>query len=586
MGFFSNCDIADEIEVKTKKSGSSTTNLTMNKSEEDWQIEYHLSEEHFKGTEVTMQLPQHVSENKIFRTLAKNLGFMPSDFVVYLNGEKLNCLKDMYEEIATTEIEGADLTLNFAKKELRNNEFFDRAYHPGNLIMTQNGLYVKNPGISEVADDESLASLVDRMTDLGYNFWIELPNNVGLTKGRNNIVSGDVDKVSRASTEAFSYGFLERILEDDELCEKLDNQIGVIVSRALENLSYKPTWRHVWDGICGLYHNLKETEIYLSDIKLFMQMKNSSEHFSSEKRLKSKYPAAYDFRNLAGFSGALLNKEIVPAVIYEDNTAFETKISVKDLVDGFYDGTLITKIPTNLNDEKMIYVDKNRWIVNRVISQLNQKSESKLDVWSDSKTGVIGVGASIASSIVAFGYSFKRVFETYVNYDFGRTKRENFEGMLKKYGKGQEYLTLFDNLEYIDKVISESNQLDKAKIRLFGRSSSFSETAHTNLFSMGFNIYDRTIRGYLHSIRNGGYDESNLRSLVELVIHEKSHDVLGLFNAVGDHGAHFYYTKKEMRETFYEYCKNKSIDPYQEINSQLEPLEKSLTTEEVKKHLF
>jgi hypothetical protein len=586
IGFFSNFDISDQMNVRTRNGSGLTTTLSMQKQEEDWGIDYKLTDKDFKGTEIEMRLSKSVPEIDIYQTLVKNLGFLNSGFVITYNGDKLNQLPEFYEEIGSAEVANVDrkgqLKLGFAGKNLRENPFFGRADHPSNLVMTQNGLYIKEPSVSELIEDEVLEDLVNRMVDLGYNFWLELPNNVGLTKGRNNIVSRDFQNVTHSATEAFSQGVLEKILEDENLVYEMDTQLADVVDRVLGLKVNQKTfnWRKLGSALNNFYHLLKDTEIDVSfkNLRFNFQVSdrknnnvvtdNDPDPNSARKR---RYAKAFSYGEIAGFSGDLIRKKIIPAKQYGD-VEIPTKVNVLNLIGHYCDGTLYTsELLTELGLEP--HLD----------SQVLEKNDGKSlaidlkEIWSGGKKGLLGFGASLGSSMYAFGSSLGRLFESdeETKYDFRRTKREYFEQMVEKNKVGQEYVTLFDNLGYVDHLISEANETTQAKIRLFGKQEGWkNETAHTNRFSMGFNVYDRTVQKYLDSIRAGEYTEGDTRSLVELVIHEKAHDAMGLFNVSWDHGKEFYNkTKKELRENLYDYCRREKIDPYQGINAELKPVE-------------
>ena len=190
----------------------------------------------------------------------------------------------------------------------------------------------------------------------------------------------------------------------------------------------------------------------------------------------------------------------------------------------------------------------------------------------------------LSGGLSEFLTGFKDLFTTYempvatfqrpISYDFDQKSRKVFKKMVVRYGEGQEYLALFDNIGYIDQLVSKANNIAPAKIRLIGQTRSFkSVVAQTTYRTIQFNVYNPTVRHYIEGIRRGSYTEQELGSLVELVIHEKSHDVMGIYNVSATHGHDFYSrTKKRLREKMYEHCKRENIDPMNELNRVLKPI--------------
>ncbi len=617
IGFFTSLDISKEISIKTQKMSGLTTKLKMYQENKDWYITYEFLDEKFKGTEISIQFSNPIKNNLVYQTLLKNLGFLDSGFLVSYNGKKLNIMPKFYSEIGTSNIvnkgESKKIRVGFADEWLDSS--FNKVSQPDNLVMTQEGLHIKNFFVPELIKDDILADLVYRIIDFGYNLWVELPNNVGLTKGRNNIIARDTGYVEKAATEAFSKGILEKILEDEELVYKLDTQIADVVNRALKSrTNQKPfDWKSIPRVLVsipyvfvGMYNFLADTEINISfknsklNLSRFRKSEMPPDKADEEMIInarKRRYLKVYKYKNIEAFSTEIINKKMISGVIYQGKESFKTKVSVNDIIDYYCRNTLYLYEPEKDFPKKGLVVKQSNPIVKTVVEYLtlqdmiNGRNDFSLDlreVWASLFKKKYDSEDSLWERLNLFVSSIKEGFKTSNknNFNFNNKRKHNFEEIVKNYSVGQEYVALFENIKYIDNLVSKANNLEFGNIRLFGRRYSF-VVAETNLFSTGFNVYSDTVKKYIQSISQGGYSEDTLKSLVELVIHEKAHDKMGMVRVSGDHGKEFYnITKKQLRERLFDYCKKEGIELYKEINQNLKPINmKKLKPEEIRKLL-
>jgi len=568
IGFFGNFDISKKILVKTRKGAGLTTALDMTKEGQDWNVTYDFSDEDFVGTEVSMKLSKTISEPNIYSTLIKNLGFLDASFVVSYNGEKVNTLSESYSEMGYSNIQNKGVTgplqIGMAEKDS-----FDTTW-PTSLVMTQNGLYIKDPPVSGLLEDEVLTDFVARMMSIGYNFQIGLPGNIGLTKGRNDIIANDYALVRKAATQAFSQGILEKIVEDKDLAYELDTQLADFVERILDMVIHaKKTPKRE--------HRVRDTTSYADPMPgtSIGSLISTLEEESILVRNK-RHTNAYNLQKVFGFSQELLQKKLIPGKLYERRKTEKVRVSVVDVID-FYCADLLHMEPEQ--PTKGLVVDGDNPIISKVIDHLMAQQAPKKTPFMHRLKRMLSGG--VREFLSGFKELFSPVqyvpiqaFQRPISYDFDQKNRKAFKKMAARYGEGKEYLALFDNISYIDELVSKANNIKPAKVRLIGQSRGYkSIVAQTTYRTIQFNVYNPTVKNYIGSIRRGSYTEQELGSLVELIIHEKSHDVMGIYNVSATHGHDFYSrTKKRLREKMYEHCRREHIDPMNEVNQDLKPI--------------
>ncbi|MFH1064724.1 MAG: ATP-binding protein [Candidatus Woesearchaeota archaeon] len=617
IGFYSILDLCKSAHITTRNLSGKKTMIDIVPCDGDWEVSYSFSDDWFHGTKVEMEVDKFwVSKERVERTLREELGFLSDTYSLTCNGEQLNDLAQEYAPMARKDVlignRPAAAQLAVRQPDIAEIEESGDRRPQGSLVMTQVGLHVKDPNSYELVSDEVLKELVDRLRDVGYGFWLELPNGIRLTKGRNNIVSEDAKLVKNASETMFAKGVLEMLL-DDEVNYALDNSLADIIDHLLEGQIIKKKVRVrdvVLDAILEMYKMFRYTEIKMAfqNFKLVMSMFQSAEAAQKvdEAKAKLKYGNAYDYSKLTGFAGELINERFIPAAYGKKDMErlCRTKLSVKDIVDLYLDKKL-NIYPQGFDLIKALehrdfrpgkdvtaYVDERSNVISKLLHKLEMK-HPEAGGGSSFSLDLRSIFRAFPRSIDGLKHTFKSIYSSLKHKfrrspDFNPVPLSKLERMVKKKGVGQEYVTLLENVQYIDGLVSEANSMKPANVRLFGKTPLLSSTtAYTTNQVMAINAYDHTVFTYIDDIRTGRYTESRLMSLIELVVHEKAHDLLGVYNTSGQHAKEFYCNaKKTLRDNLYRHCREKGIDPLTDINSSMEPVNtESIGHREFKRYL-
>ncbi|MDP2908586.1 MAG: hypothetical protein Q8N77_02155 [Nanoarchaeota archaeon] len=178
------------------------------------------------GTEVLAYIPSSVtSEENIEDFLFQYLGMTDLSYAqISLGKELINSLRGEYQTAAPVKVtisgQERPLTIGVSKRKLKtfssDKRFKYRDWNLEKIIYTQEGFFIKYDSVPF----ESVtvhSKLMQELMRAGLDFWIDVPDNVTLTKGRNNIISNHGTAVLDGSYKAFESLFLDVILNDQEL---------------------------------------------------------------------------------------------------------------------------------------------------------------------------------------------------------------------------------------------------------------------------------------------------------------------------------------------------------------------------------
>lgn len=230
VGWFSVIGISDLVKVRSRKRGTDTVaQVILKRREHD--VEALLSNHDADmqdGTEVMLCIPRGVKNMdraSIQRQLSKYVGYVdPLRAEITLDGTPINTLPAEYltglPGDVTINGEAKPLIFSFSKRALRaafrDERFDERNKNLQHVVYTQSGLFVKY-GCNPFAQGTIHHSLFSDLIQTGLDFWIQLPEGVGLTIGRNDLLPEYSNEVLEASYEAFRSLFLESIITDDEI---------------------------------------------------------------------------------------------------------------------------------------------------------------------------------------------------------------------------------------------------------------------------------------------------------------------------------------------------------------------------------
>lgn len=262
IGWYSIVDLAKIVRVTTKKrEQDKTIQALVYKERGDWKTTIYpdsdqllqtgkfndVSEDY--GTEVEAHIPKSETNlDDIKSYLYQYLGRVnPMDGLITLNGEMINFMRATYQlaNPAHVKINGEteNLVMGFSKREIDNGtedpRFKLRNRNLDKIIFTQRGLFIKYD--SNPFHTESIhANLLSNLSSMGLDFWIEVPENVTLTKGRNNIIADHHPAVLDASYQAFENLFLDSILTDNHILNHSSNLVFSTIADIFEK-SYERT---------------------------------------------------------------------------------------------------------------------------------------------------------------------------------------------------------------------------------------------------------------------------------------------------------------------------------------------------------
>ncbi len=252
IGWYSIVDLAEVVKVVTRKRGGNRFTQALIYREDDiWKTTllsdsiggFHpqLNTE-AAGTEVCAYIPRgETSEDDIQEYIYQYLGMVdPQKASITLTGEPINNLRENYLQAAPAEVvienTNKPLRLGVSKRILSGHRTLNPASHnhrDKNLekaIYTQRGLFIKYDNFP--FDNQSIHSQLARgMISGGLDFWIDVPENVTLTKGRNNIIADHGPAVLEGTYQAFEDLFIDVVLNDEEILHHPEGNL-------LESIAY------------------------------------------------------------------------------------------------------------------------------------------------------------------------------------------------------------------------------------------------------------------------------------------------------------------------------------------------------------
>ncbi len=237
IGWYSIVDLADFVKVTTKKkSTEASSQAFIYRDGEMWKAAispsssngfYEKLHTEENGTEVTAFIPKSETNRSSIRDhLFKYLGLVDfSSAQIMLGDTEINRLGEDYEQASPTSvfINGMEgfLTIGISKREIGGGRFDAKEFRLRNnnlnkAVFTQRGLFVKYESIN-FEEKTVHHKLMQSLNGIGLDFWVDLPENVTLTKGRNNIIADHLPFVLEAMYRGFEDLFVDVVLEDDKI---------------------------------------------------------------------------------------------------------------------------------------------------------------------------------------------------------------------------------------------------------------------------------------------------------------------------------------------------------------------------------
>ena len=247
IGWFSVLDLADRVNVYSRKASHAPVHAQVQRKGGRWVTDVdHTSMDGLAsktGTKVVLDLPPTSTVNDIADFLNLYIGYVDrSTADIRFNGLKINTLMDGYTLGGTARIVSRDLegklsvflsTRHLTAHAYSNDGYRLRDVNIARMLYTQNGLFVKFN--LEPFNAESIHfSFFRQLAMNGIDFWVDLPPNIRLTKGRNNVIADDEPALMKAIYTAFEDTIIESVLSNDAIMDKCRYPIEAVLAQLFE----------------------------------------------------------------------------------------------------------------------------------------------------------------------------------------------------------------------------------------------------------------------------------------------------------------------------------------------------------------
>ena len=645
IGWYSILDFADSVEVI---SGNGKTSRCVVKTDgtgdrSNWKAFIETLDEKFKGTEIKAYTKsERIKKHEIESSIIKHLGFIDSTNVdIIYNKRKINNLDTNYSKVSSTSIsnQGVESNLDLMVKTTT------KSYGSSSINLTQDGLFVKK----EEVPFNIMAIHYDLMREImreSREFWVDLPKNIGLTKGRNNIISKDKHLFYEAMFPAFEQYIVEFVLNDKELVRKIDSQLSRLINELFDNTYLD----HKQDQLEKIISKQINSSANSNQYNQNNDSTNDNKLINSNNEDESSQNRIYEIHGIDCFEGLKQKAfsddktkllEAAAKKYLDDMSEFAKNIFEKKFINANKYLTTINsanKTDTGNNNENDYKNDNNNNdensnentthnITGKSKQKTKNKTEQKIKQTIEQKQTIEKVKLSINDMIKAHVNDLlfdenthsrnKRLDGIYVtdsnqiirsifsklNKNFAssesleKLKKEHIKknakpivtlkhtnmNLLKKINlfenKCYEYKAFLDVANYIEQTIYKSQKTKPTgsknsinPVMLYRSEILFDPriVAHTDCEGIGFNLANITTKEFITQIRTGSFDNKSFMKLVDIIVHEKAHCVLGEYDKRTAHGIYFYAkTKRAIRETLIEYCINKKVDILTKANDVL-----------------
>jgi hypothetical protein len=610
IGWYSIMDLANGVQVVTGKNGVRTT-ATIDRNEGVWQAEIDTSKGDFQGTEVKAIADPSKSDNtEIRRQLEKNVGLCdPKTVQITLDGNQINTISREYRL-------GGQSSINYkGKTDTLDLSFKRNGHHDKKVIMTQDGLFIREEDIP-FQEGGLHYNFMNSLIEEGFNFWFDLPTNVGLTKGRNNVVSRDRPHIYQAMLPTLEQCILDVVLEDEKLVKKLDSKIANWVRNIFYNTyqleAYKEEERsgqtspmtvtkveRVRGNERGnLEGRISKGKVEQPDTIIVVY---GEDHFKdiqkpeiTDAKQRELEKIAKEYHDgMSDFSHKLFEKQFIRAQKCVGEEFKDIRVSINDMIQAYARGVLYDGRWHKGGRIDGIYVDSSLDIVRTVLFRLDKMREDRKAAVVRKSAASNGTPVSDSQSTSdsdSDGHGSQRESrsarreekDTTIVEIVNRTNLKRIKGVTEAEGCGQEYQGFLEVANYLDELISKANDLYGSPVMMhYNERMLFNvEIAHTDREGISFNFADRTAYSLVERVRTGSLDMDTMMKLADILVHEKTHCKRSEYDATPEHGRTFYEEdKKQMRENFIAYCWNNGVDPLKEANGLLSQRDFSIRTD-------
>ncbi len=564
IGAFSLLDLAEELDVYTGKNH--VVHVSVTKENGDWTADMETYAGQNKGTLIVAKLKDVENGTEAVQdALDKYAGFVdPEGAEITLNGKKVNNKAKRYELVGTApvHIDGKKSQLKLYVKKAEKGKMNLGHY----VTWTHEGLWMRNDNkIIDNEDAEFLKKLDQGLWAAGVKFWADLPMNASLTKDRHYPTAEYDAVVYNATVEAFEQALFNFFLEDRELVKKLDTRLSDIVEYHLEGI-YKDnkcrrrqvevparaspvipkTSSAVPEAVsAAIEHNAitmqdappPEPETRYCGVDHFSYF--TDETAVPPERVEVVNEAKRKISNMHSFARNLMEKQFVPAQRRVGGKGTDVKVSINDMIEAY---------------------------ARNVLFDSAGEVENRDGIWVNSSDKVVGTVFRYIGGKKAEDESPKERMSVVIY----ATPSDIVRKVVESEGRGHEYKAFVECMEYIDDLVSKANDMEASSV-MIRKIAPERNVAASKLSMIAYNLSNRRVRKMIDAVWKKDVDADTLMAMVDVHIHEKTHQKRGEYDMKAMHGKGFYeQDKPEMRDRFIRYCRQSGIDPMEKVKTILD----------------
>ncbi len=527
IGWYSIMDLSHIVEVITSRENK-LSKARVYKSENNWYTDIEVIQGNQQGTLIISHVKKDKTEKDlIIENIEKHLGLVPSESVdIKVNGEKINVLDKNYSSAVA-------LAINYKSRKER----FRIAYRKKigeklkTVKMTQDGLYIgdiENPFEKKTMHYD----LMNTLLESGIDFWIDLPKNIGLTKGRKEVVKKDRNIYYTALMRVFESIFYNKILEDNELVTRMDNDLAYV---------FKNIFFDSYDLNSSIYfRNGKPFDfdsmangVPEAHEEVLKSFGSTSKREDEEKYLKR---AKKYFNEVTHFIYEIFSKQFIHVQKVVNKKQSLVRVSPNDLIQIDARELLFEADMGSMPSSNGIFVDKNSKLAYAILNQI------KIVKMTEKEKNMPGTT------------KFEEQKEIHVKKMPFSFIKEKFN----KLNKAHEYIVFFQAIEYLDSLMEKA--VNKPKTTLYFLVNSREDKICPDETGIGFNFYSQSLQNIVTEISLNKTERETLFKILDLYLYAKTYIVSGKFYITLEEVEEFYEkTKKKIRDDFVEYVFNNRI---------------------------
>ncbi len=538
IGWYSIMDLSYKVEVITGKENK-LSKATVYKEGDNWFTDIEVNPGDQKGTLVVA----HVVKSKtnpdlIKKNIEKHLGLVPSTAVdIKVNGEKINNLDKQYPYAAA-------IVINYKSRKDRlkigYRKNVDKKFRT--MKLTQDGLYIgdiENPFVKKSMHYDILNTLLEA----GINIWVDLPKNIGLTKGRKEVVKKDRNIYYSALTRVFESIFANKILDDNELVTKMDNDLAYIFKNVFFDSYDLNSSEYFRNGKPFDFDTMAagEPESHVDPLTGF----NTTAKPDEEQYLKR---SKRYFNEITHFIYEIFSKQFISAQKVLSSRHSMVKVSPNDLIKVDNRGLLYEGNLEEMPAKDGVFVDKDSKLAYAILNQI------KVVKMTEKEKDMPGTLVSTESADV----QIKKMPFSFIKEKF------------TKINKAKEYLKFFEAIKYLDALTQKAAKHRESEI--FFLYNPREDKICPDESGIGFNFHSQSLQDIVQSIALNKADKDVIYKILDLYLYAKTYMVSGKFYITVEEIEEFYEkTKKGIRDAFVEYVFNNRVPLEQDLTNILVP---------------